>query len=166
MQTRAAKAVAVLIENCQDPTTPLTTNPTGKIVNNLASLLCQDPLRAPAFRDLRNVSGIYALEEEKQALERKKTASSSAQTAGVVFDDTDDGARASDGAALALQALSLRFGDGIFVELPRLFEIVSTGLVKERDFSKLYSLLSSIEYTLTGLTLYRQLIGTGWPRHT
>lgn len=138
MQVRAAKAIAVLIENCQDPTTPLANNPTAKIINNLASLLCQDPIRAPAFRDLRDVSGIYVLEEERQALESKKVAKSSSQVAGVTFDDTDDGARASDGAARALQALSLRFGDGIFDTLPRLMEITSTALSKERDFSEIF----------------------------
>lgn len=136
MQTRAANAIAVLIENCQDPSSTSTTNPTAKIINNLASLLCQDTSRAPAFRAMLDVSGIYALEEEKLAIETKKTAMSIAQTAGVAFEDTDDGARASDGAVRALQALSARYHNDIFDKLPRLFEIVSTALIKDRDFSK------------------------------
>jgi hypothetical protein len=136
MQTRAASAIAVLIENCQDPSSTSTNNPTAKIINNLASLLCQDSSRAPAFRAMLEVSGIYALEEEKLAIETKKTAMSIAQAAGVAFDDTDDAVHASDGAARALQALSARYHNDIFDKLPRLLEIVSTALTKERDFSK------------------------------
>lgn len=153
MQVRAANAIAVLIENCQDPTTPLTNNPTAKIIINLASLLCQDPLRAPAFRDLRDVSGIYVLEEEKQALESKKVGKSSSQVAGITFDDTDDGARASDGAARALQALSLRFGDDIFDKLPRLVAIASTALNEERDFGEMFMQNRAMDSMLMYLSL-------------
>lgn len=136
MQARAAKAIAIFIDTCLDPTTPLTANPVGKIISNLASLICQDPVRSPSFRESSSTSGIYALEEEKKAVESKKAATKVAQAAGVTFDEKEEVACASDGAERAFAALCGKFQDDIFDKLPRLFEIVNTALSSRDDFSE------------------------------
>jgi hypothetical protein len=136
MQTRAAKAIAIFIDNCLDPATSLPVNPVAKIIGNLASLICQDPSRSPSFRTSSGTSGIYALEEEKQAVEVKKASMKVAATVRVNFDESDDVACASAGAERAFAALCDRFQHEIFDKLPRLFEIVHTALSSRKDFSE------------------------------
>ncbi|KAJ9102250.1 hypothetical protein QFC19_004795 [Naganishia cerealis] len=128
MQKRAANAIAVFIENCLDPKTALPAAPVSKIVNNLASFLCQDPVRTPSFTVLGTISGIYALQEERKLAESRKAMADTAQYAGVTFDEKANAACAGDGAERALEAISNLFKDDLFEKVPRLFEIVSAAL--------------------------------------
>lgn len=136
MQARAAKALAIFIDNCLDPTTPLTVNPVAKIIGNLASLICQDASRSPSFPVSSGTPGIYALEEERKAVEVKNAATKVTQTVGVTFDEKEDATCASVGAERAFAALCEKFQDGIFDKLPRLFDIVHIALSSNKDFSK------------------------------
>lgn len=53
---------------------------------------------------------------------------STAQYAGVTFDEKADTACAGDGAERALAAIARLFGDDLFVRVPRLLEIISSAL--------------------------------------
>lgn len=139
MQERAANAIAVFIENCLDPKTSLPPTPVSKIINNLASFICQDSARTPSYSMSRTISGIYALQEERKLAENKKATSNAAQYAGVTFDDRADTACAGDGAERALQAIARLFGNDLFEKVPRLWEIISSALssASTQDWGKI-----------------------------
>ncbi|KAJ9125341.1 hypothetical protein QFC22_000301 [Naganishia vaughanmartiniae] len=128
MQKRAANAIAVFIENCLDPKTSLPSTPVSKIVDNLASFICQDSVRTPSFTVSRAISGVYALQEERKLVESKKTMADTAQYAGVTFDEKANTACACDGAERALEAIARLFGDSLFEKVPRLLEIISSAV--------------------------------------
>ncbi|SGY46516.1 BQ5605_C001g00442 [Microbotryum silenes-dioicae] len=126
VQARSACAIAAFINLCSIPGSTIKANPSDKIVKNLCTFLCQDKTRTPIFADEMNAAqGILTLKykpargEAVKELKEKEVESAEVATARVTF----------RGAQLALAQLSIRFGDDLLEQVPRLWSGMSEGLL-------------------------------------
>ena len=129
LQRRSAAAVATFIATC----TSLNVNqPPEKIVRNLCTFLCQDIDQTPAFNlMIQTEKGILST----KAILAGEAATSNGKPLKVANSQVDFPTEASKakisrrGAELAFKELSAKFGEDLFVRVPKMWEFMAGGLI-------------------------------------
>jgi len=128
LQTRSANALASFVDICTSPESPVKNDPTGKIVRNLATYLCQDESQTPTFAKSKgNKAGIFSAEDSGI---RPPTKSGSALRDNSESENASSQAKLlRRGAELALSSLAARFGDSLIDRIPKLWQCMSEPLL-------------------------------------
>lgn len=95
-------------------------NPNDKIVKNLCTFLCSDPLLTPVFADNQQLGGIQSLQKPDTPAQAKTSKESSA--ANVQLSEQELMRR---GAETALKELCDRFGEHLFQDIPKVWECMA-----------------------------------------
>lgn len=125
IQARSAAAIAAFIDICSAPNSSVKSDPTGKIVKNLCTFLCQDTNRTPLFSQAKvSRVGIMSLELKPArglaVKEVKEVESDEILAAQLVY----------RGAQLALSELALRFGPTLLQRVPMLWKCMASSLLE------------------------------------
>jgi TATA-binding protein-associated factor len=98
-------------------------NPNDKIVKNLCTFLCSDPLLTPVFADNQQLEGIQSLQKSDSPAQVK--ASKESSTTNPHLGEPELMRR---GAETALKELCDRFGEHLFQDIPKVWECMAGNL--------------------------------------
>jgi hypothetical protein len=128
LQTRAANAVAKLIENCLDPVFGLPVRPALKLIENLPKFICSDETFTPQFGSLEKAEGILTLvQAEASKLNPENVVRNLVQ---------ESQALTRRGALAALSAVVNRLGDTVFERAPNFWNAMATPIGAQTDCGK------------------------------
>ena len=104
--------------------------PPEKIVKNLCTFLCQDVGQTPAFALTKQPEKCIWSAKAILASESQTANGKGAKIAQVDFPSEADKAKISRrGAELAFGALSSKFGEQLFAQVPKMWEFMAGGLL-------------------------------------
>lgn len=110
LQELSASDLASFIVFCSKAGAALKTNPSDKITKNLCSFLCQDPQETPLFDKVKtSTRPIWAPVDELDDQPPSETPQ-----------ENKNALLTRRGAEMAIQALSRRLGDQLFLQQPKL----------------------------------------------
>ncbi|KAI9288630.1 hypothetical protein BC943DRAFT_288000 [Umbelopsis sp. AD052] len=117
-QRRSASTLASLLAICSKGQVRI--NPNDKIVKNLCTFLCSDPLLTPVFADNQQLGGIQSLQKPDAPAQAKASKESSAANSQLSEQEL-----MRRGAETALKELCDRFGEHLFQEIPKVWECMA-----------------------------------------
>lgn len=123
LQTRAARSTANLIQYCNSPHCAIKSNPSDKIVKNIASFLFQDTTINPLFVDNKIITSAFFSAPPEAAEDGSSGPGGDAVKARL----------AGRGALLVIKELSACYHSDLFAKLPRLWDCISEPLLASAD---------------------------------
>ncbi|RHZ83144.1 hypothetical protein Glove_99g122 [Diversispora epigaea] len=130
LQKRSASTLASLVELCSYEDNTVRVNPNDKIVKNLCTFLCSDPITTPELQSNRSKEGILSLQKAKEP-EKSSTNNDSL--------NRDDEKLKSQilirrGAEITLREFATQFGPKLFDIVPKLWVCMHSSLENIFDF--------------------------------
>ncbi|KAI5122989.1 hypothetical protein M0805_006867 [Coniferiporia weirii] len=128
LQTRSASAVAAFIATC---TAMRISQPPEKIVKNLCTFLCQDVDQTPPFALTKQTEKGVLTAKSILAGDAHITSGKGSKATHMDF-PSDEAAKAKisrRGAELAFKQLSEKFGENLFIRVPKMWEYMAGGIL-------------------------------------
>lgn len=121
LQARSACAIVDFMQHCKQPGVQTKSDPSDKIINNVASFLVQDSTITPLFSKTRNIKEAFLIPEAVLA------GRGQAEEAGATL-EVEKARLARRGALSVVQTLVVRYGESLLEALPRLWACMAEQL--------------------------------------